>query len=53
MNKETQISECPKCHKIATDINNFGYYNCKIKIEGMIEGEKNIIKKEDIHQGNG
>ena len=38
INKEIQISLCPKCKKKAAEITNFGYYNCKIQVEGKVEG---------------
>lgn len=37
MNKEVKESVCPICKNIATNITNFGYYHCKIKVEGKIQ----------------
>ena len=40
INKEAQMSKCPKCDKKAEDITNFGYYNCKIKVEGKVKDKE-------------
>ena len=41
MNKECEISSCPQCREIATDVNNCGFTCCIYSIKGETEcGEK-------------
>lgn len=51
MNKEVKESVCPICKQIASDIINFGYYHCKIKVEGKMVGA-NKFEFEDEHRGD-
>ncbi len=51
MNNVVNISLCPICKKRTTNVTTIGYYHCKIKIEGKIEGEDNYVFVDE-HRGD-